>query len=180
MERWGEKATVLGSMRRITHDHQVVLRVCRGFGSAGMEDQIGRCFESITTPITVFYIGDHDASGVLIGEEMHRRVQIAAGVDFEMKRLAINARDIADFSLPPQQIKETDARAKAFRRAYGSQTVELEALPLHELRRRVVDAIDGLIDPDLWDEQLAIQVAERASIAEFADRMKTIKTGEAS
>ena len=34
-----------------------------------------RLFEDIDKPIVV-YIGDHDASGDLIGEDMHRRVEI--------------------------------------------------------------------------------------------------------
>ena len=92
-----------------------MLRVCRGFGSAGMEDQVGRLFEGIDKPITVFYVGDHDASGVLIEKDMHRRVQTASGVEFEMIRLAIHVEDIAKFNLPPQQIKENDVRAPAFR-----------------------------------------------------------------
>ena len=56
-ELWSEKATVLGSMRPITQELGVMLRACRGFGSTGMEGQVGNLFESIHKPITVFYIG---------------------------------------------------------------------------------------------------------------------------
>jgi hypothetical protein len=66
---------------------------------ATTEDQVGRLFENIDKPIIVFYIGDHDASGDLIGEDMHRRVEIASGVSFQMKRLAIHAEDIKAFGL---------------------------------------------------------------------------------
>ena len=40
-ELWSEKATVLGSMRPITQELGVMLRACRGYGSTGMEGQIG-------------------------------------------------------------------------------------------------------------------------------------------
>ena len=136
VELWGEKATVLGSLRPIANKWGLMLRVCRGFGSAAMEDQIGRLFEGIGKPITVFYVGDHDASGVLIEQDMHRRVQAASGVDFDMVRLAIHGQDIARFRLPPQRIKDTDSRAAAFRKRFGENaaTVELEALSIQELK----------------------------------------------
>jgi hypothetical protein len=176
VEIWGEKATVLGALRPIANEWGVMLRVCRGFGSAGMEDQVGRLFEGIDKPITVFYVGDHDASGVLIERDMHRRVQVAAGVDFDMVRLAIHAEDITTFSLPPQEIKERDVRASAFRREFGSDasTVELEALPVAELKRRIVGAVTDLIDFDRWNRQVEIQHIELNCIAEFADPMKNI------
>jgi hypothetical protein len=175
-ELWGEKATVLGSMRPIMRKYGITLRVCRGFGSAGMEDQVGRLFEGIDKPIVVFYIGDHDASGDLIGEDMHRRVEIASGVPFKMKRLAIHARDIKAFQLPPQQVKDKDVRAKRFRQKFGrnAKTVELEALPVAELKRRVEEAIEELIDWERWDRQIMVQDVELASIAEIADKMKNL------
>ncbi len=156
VELWGEKATVLGSMRPIMRKYGITLRVCRGFGSAGMEDQVGRLFEDIDKPIIVFYIGDHDASGDLIGEDMHRRVETASGASFKMRRLAIHAADITAFGLPPQQIKEKDVRAKRFRKKFGknAKTVELEALPVAELKRRVEEAIEDLINFELWNHQV--------------------------
>jgi hypothetical protein len=176
VELWGEKATVLQSMRPITEKYGITLRVCRGFGSAGMEDQIGRVFENVDKNIVVLYVGDHDASGDLIGEDMHRRVEDASGIHFDMERLAVNAEDITRFNLPPQQIKVTDKRAARFEAKYGAgaATVELEALPVAELRRRVEDRIKSLIAPALWARQLEIQQVEIASIQRFADTIKNL------
>jgi hypothetical protein len=47
VEVWCEKATVLGSMRPITREFGVRLRPCRGFGSTGMETEIGGLYEGI-------------------------------------------------------------------------------------------------------------------------------------
>ena len=44
----------------ITQELGVMLRACRGFGSTGMEGQIGNLFGGIKKPITIYYIGDHD------------------------------------------------------------------------------------------------------------------------
>jgi hypothetical protein len=175
-ELWSEKATVLGSMRPITQDFGVMLRACRGFGSTGMEGQVGDLFEGIHKPITVFYLGDHDPSGHDIQRDIHHRVQEASGKKFDMIRLAIHPEDIKAFNLPPQLIKATDSRAAGFKRRFGAKapTVELDALPVEELRRRVSQAIEDLIDFDLWNRQIAVQQVELKSIADFADHVKNL------
>src|SRR6516225_4774459 len=114
-ELWSEKATVLGSMRLITEELGVMLRACRGFGSTGMESQVGDLFEGVGKPITVFYLGDHDPSGHDIERDIHQRAQAASGKKFELNRLAIHPSDIKTYNLPPQRIKTTDSRAAGFK-----------------------------------------------------------------
>jgi hypothetical protein len=175
-EVWSEKATVLGSMRPITQELGVMLRACRGFGSTGMEGQIGILFQGIKKPITIFYLGDHDPSGHDIERDIHRRARQASGKEFSMRRLAIHAADIKAFNLPPQRIKTTDSRAAGFKARFGSKaaTIELDALPVEELRRRVRDAIKGPIDVELWKRQVMVQEVELKCIADFAERVKNL------
>jgi hypothetical protein len=52
--------------------------------------------------------------------------------------------------------------------------VELDALPVEELRRRVREAIEGLIDVDLWNRQVDVQEVELKCIADFADTVKNL------
>jgi hypothetical protein len=175
-EVWSEKGTVLASIRPIVRKLGVTVRVCHGFGSTGMESQIGDLFEGIAKPITVFYLGDHDPSGHEIERDIYQRAECASGRKFSLVRLAIHAEDIRRFKLPPQVIKSSDSRAKGFERRFGKKaaTVELDALPVEELRRRVGDAIERLIDRDLWDRQVAVEKVELASIADFANTVKNL------
>jgi hypothetical protein len=175
-EVWSEKATIMGAIRRVADEFGFTLRVCHGYGSTGMESQIGSFFSMIRKPITVFYLGDHDPSGHGIERDMHSRVQRARGIRFEMRRLAIHPADIGTFRLPPQKIKSTDSRAAAFREQFGqaAATVELDALPAHELRRRISDAVTELLDRDRWTRALATQEVEFASIASFGQHMRAI------
>jgi len=66
------------------------------------------------------------------------------------------------FNLPPQRTKNKDSRAAGFKERFGAYaaTVELDALPVYELRGRVRSAIEGLIDFDLWNRQVEIQQVE--------------------
>ena len=177
-EVWSEKGTIMGAIRPLAERWGVTLRVCHGFGSTGMEQQIGEFFAGIAKPITVFYLGDHDPSGRVIEADIHHRVQTAGGRDFVMKRVAIHPTDIKKFNLPPQKIKATDSRSAGFRAEFGSNaaTVELDALPAAELRRRVEAAVTSLIDFEVWDRQEAVQAVECASIAYFAEQMKALPT----
>jgi len=158
----------------------ITLRTCHGYGSTGMETQIGSFFGSLDKPITVFYLGDHDPSGHGIERDMHERVQAASGISFEMRRLAIHAADITKFHLPPQKIKSTDSRAGSFRREFGhgAATVELDALPPTELRGRIRDAVMELLDLSRWERAAAVQEVEFASIADFGARMRTMLKGQ--
>jgi len=182
VEVWAEKATILGAIRPVADKWGVTLRVTHGFGSTGMENQIGTFFEGLDDKyIKIFYLGDHDASGHVIESDIHRRVETAAGISFSMERLAIHAQDIKKFNLPPQAIKESDSRAKSFRKQFGknARTVELDALPVAELRRRVDEAIEGLIEFETWDRQLHVQEVELESIRDFADTIKNLPQADA-
>jgi hypothetical protein len=175
-ELWGEKATILGAIRPVAERWGLTLRVCHGFASTGMEQDIGSFFEGIGKPISIFYLGDHDPSGHVIEEDLHQRVEMASAREFAMIRLAIHAIDITAFNLPPQKIKASDSRAAGFQRRFGSMaaTVELDALPAAELRRRVEEAVTGLIDFERWNRQVAVQQVEFDCIARVAGQFKAL------
>ena len=172
-----EKATVLSSIRPIADEWGITLRVCHGFSSTGMESETGLLFAGLARKIiTVFYLGDHDPSGHCIEEDIHRRVETSSGRSFRMMRLAIHPEDIEEFDLPPQLVKDTDTRAHSFRQKYGENaaTVELDALPVDELRNRIEEAVNGLLDMEAWNHQVRIQQVEFESIARIADTIKNL------
>lgn len=175
-EVWSEKAASLATLRPVTQELGVMLRPCRGFGSSGMKHQIGYLFEGIEKPIHIFYLGDFDPSGGDIEQDVHVKTERFSGRILTFTRLAIFRKDIKRFNLPPQKIKDGDPRAKNFKQKYGKNapTVELDALPVEELRTRVRAAIEGLIDLERWNRQAAIQEKELKSISYIAEQMKKL------
>jgi hypothetical protein len=93
-----------------------------------------------------------------------------------MIRLAIHPEDIKVFRLPPQKVKDKDPRGKGFKGKFENKaaTVELDALPVEGLRRRLSERIEGLIDFELWNRQTAVHELELKCIAEFADTVKNL------
>lgn len=80
--------------------------------------------------------------------------------------------------MPPLKIKSTDSRSESFRKKHGEQCIELDALPPTELRKRIRDAVEDLIDFKLWDRAVAVEAVELASIRDFADKWSAIQKGE--
>ena len=91
-----------------------------------------------------------------------------------MPCIAIHAGEIVRFNLPPQAIKSTDRRAPGFRQQFGEMaaTVQLDALPLPELRERMVVSVKRLIDMDTWERQVAIQQVEFECITTIAQQFR--------
>jgi len=169
-EVWCEKDAVVGSIQVLTDELGVTVRVARGFLSTTRAFELARSIGGRSEkPMTAFYLGDHDPSGRLIETDLAERIR-AYGAKFTIKRLAIHAADIAAFRLPPLRVKESDSRAASFLRRYSNRCVELDALPPTELRRRIREAVENLIDQELWDRAVKVEKAELASIQEIVTR----------
>jgi hypothetical protein len=52
-----------------------------------------------------------------------------------VQRVALNMDQVGVFNPPPNFAKESDKRFEAYRRRYGDQSWELDALPPEELSR---------------------------------------------
>jgi len=170
VELWVEKDAIIGSIESVTDELGITVRVGRGFLSTTRAHEIAEHFRRINKPITVFYLGDHDPSGQAIETDIQVRVRGYGSGAFELKRLAIFKSDIKRFKLPPLRIKRTDSNAGKFLSKYGDAGVELDALPPDELRKRITNAVEKLIDLPTWERAKATEGAERASIERVAAR----------
>ena len=181
VEIWVEKDAIIGAIDGLAvGELGVTVRVGKGFQSATRVHEIAELFASTIKPIHVFYLGDHDPSGRCIEDELYERVRRYGSGDFEMERLAIHESDIRIFNLPPLRVKPTDSRAKRFKREYGSKCVELDALPPNELRRRIKEAVDDLIDWEAWNRAMNVEAAEKESLTKIVTRMTGGRNGGAN
>jgi len=172
VEIWTEKDAITGAIQPVTDELGITMRVSRGFTSTTRVHEIASVFAGISKPIFVYYLGDHDPSGRGIEVDLYDRIT-SYGIKFStFQRLAILEEDIRDFDLPPLRIKPTDPRSVAFKKKFGNQAVELDALPPDELRRRVRIAIGFHIDLKSWNRTLAVEKAEKESIESFVIRWR--------
>jgi hypothetical protein len=190
-----EKDAVVGSIEKLTNELGVRVRPGKGFQSTTKVHEISELFCKMTKPIFVYYLGDHDPSGRNAEEELKERVHQhvvdlmcemkSSEIDahyhaayFSMERLAIHGTDITPFNLPPLKVKSSDSRASGFRKKYGNRCVELDALPVVELRRRIQDAVEEHIDMESWERAKVAEEAESKCIMNFADKMQGLSHPE--
>jgi hypothetical protein len=174
VEVWVEKDAIVGSIEPVTSELGVLIRVGRGFVSTTKTHDIAEHFRTVDKPITVFYLGDHDPSGLNIETDLEERLHAQRSGYFDFKRLAIFGSDIKKFNLPPLKIKDTDTRSSNFRVTHGNNCVELDALPPDELRRRLRNAIEGLIDAEQWSRDISVEKVEFDSIQRTVNLLKNL------
>ena len=199
VEIWTEKDSVTGSIEDVTDELGVTIRVGRGYSSTTRAHEIAQHFRSMLNQgkyIRVFYLGDFDPDGEVIEQDIARRINgyIAKSYAsesawasighsgehhfFQIERLAIDGDDIEEFNLPPLRVKDTSANSKAFRRKHGNKCVELDALPVSELRDRIRQALTNLIDHELWDRAVAVEKVELQSILSSMELWKSLPAPE--
>jgi hypothetical protein len=184
-EIWCEKDAVIGSIQDVTDDYGVRVVVGRGFQSTTRVHEIAeRLAGKAAKEIRIFYLGDHDPSGVDIERDLTQRVygarmRLHKIFDFEVERLAIHASDILAFRLPPLRVKRTDSRAAGFAAVHGPNCVELDALPPSELRRRIVKAIEKILNKKAWERAVRIEALELASIRDFVSNLRALPENRA-
>ena len=166
VEIWSEKGTVGGVLAGILDQYGVTFRVMKGFGSATALHDVAESSQE-GKPLTVFYIGDYDPSGMYMSEmDIPTRFTKYGGVA-DFKRISLTRSQC--FGLPSFEAgtKQTDGRYKWFVDNFGHTCWELDALDPNDLRDSVEGAIKSMLDLALWNYAIEIEKVEVASMREF-------------
>lgn len=156
-EIWVEKAALEGVIGDIcsSDDVRVDYYATRGYDSQSQQYEAGQRLAGYVRrgqrPI-IFHLGDHDPSGVDMTRDVADRLSMFAGVPVLVQRLALTMPQIDQYAPPPFPVKIADARAGDYRRRYGENAWELDALDPLVLRELIRDAISRIRDQGRWDE----------------------------
>ena len=161
VEVWLEKDALKGVLRPTVVDEcGLGLHVTRGFASITYLQEAADEIARDGRPTYVYVLTDFDPSGVSIAEKVKEElIRRAPFSDLTVERLAVNREQIERWNLPTRPTKTSDTRASKFRRRYGTDSVELDAIPPDELRRLVRSAIESHMDP--WNLK-QLRLAERS------------------
>lgn len=177
VEVWSEKGTVRGTLGPVLREYGVTFRVMHGYGSATSLHTAAQDSINGDKPLTVFYVGDWDPSGLHMSEiDIPARLDRYGG-EVVIHRIALSASDVAPGTTIPHfaaDTKSKDPRYRWFADRYGGKCWELDALSPVLLRKRADAAIRSLIDLDRWDHAIRVEVAERESMATFLDTWNTL------
>lgn len=123
--------------------------------------------------IVVFYLGDHDPSGMDMTRDVEERLGMFS--DFTpmvVRRIALNMPQIEEYQPPENPAKLTDSRAKKYISEFGDSSWELDALDASVLADLVRNAVLKLRDEKIWEEDVARELAERKKISALIKKIK--------
>ena len=164
VEVWMEKDAIAGVVYEVTEEWDVPLMVTRGYSSLSFLHQSAMTLAAQDRPCFIYYLGDHDPSGVDISRNVERRLrQYAPGAEIHFNRIAVTPEQIIAMDLPSRPTKKTDTRSKGF----DGDSVELDAIPAWRLKDLVREAIEQHIDQDALEATRRIEAAERKSLTDF-------------
>lgn len=124
--------------------------------------------------VCVFYLGDHDPSGVDMTRDIRERLKVFCGREVDVKRLSLNKSQIEEHDLPPNPAKLSDSRSGKYVERHGDSSWELDALPPNVLANYVLAAVNRRLDHDQWKKDLALEAKMRAHLEGAAKALNEI------
>jgi hypothetical protein len=174
-----EKAALVGVLGDVCRKLDVPLLAARGYPSVSIVREMA--LEHLGDALTrgqqavVLHLGDHDPSGIDMTRDLEERFEMFCGEPIQLRRLALNMPQIETLRPPPNPAKATDSRFAGYRKRFGDESWELDALEPRYLVDLVRHEIDGWIDTDAWD-------ARHAEIEALRDKLeltaKQYRSGE--
>jgi hypothetical protein len=156
VEVWIEKEALSRIIDPICRKYNVNLIVGRGYSSYS---QVRKAIDRMPElkHVRIFYLGDHDPTGLHIQEKLEARIRNYStdkgkNIDLEFKRLALTYDQVKERSLVPSSLKKAAQKAKEYKRQFGDQVWELDALPPDVIPKLVEDAILTSMDQKLWQQ----------------------------
>lgn len=172
VEIWLEKEALASVIYQITGEFDVPLMVTRGYPSLSFVFEAAEAIANVDKETFIYYLGDHDPSGVDIPRNVEARLrEFAPDADITFERLAVTPEQIEWYGLVTRPTKKTDTRSKSF----DGESVEVDAIDPDDLRQLVRDAIEFHIDPDA----LAVTKAAEDSEREILERIAATAGGAA-
>jgi len=182
IEVWSEKGTVRGTLAPILEDYGVTFRVMHGHTSWTCVHEVAEECRADPRPLTAFYVGDYDPSGMHMSAVDLPQRFAELGVDITVKRLAIHGEDAQRQQLPSfsAHTKQRDTRYVWFLQEYGETCWELDAMSPVDLRGKIEAAIEEVIEWAAWRRCDVAEQAERRSLHHVLGNWRAAIAGQAT
>jgi len=179
-----EKDALSGILEPVCRDLHVRFTANKGYSSSSAMYEAGKRIarmEDCVNEIHLFYLGDHDPSGIDMTRDISERLELFTYglVDStKVHRLALNWNQVEEWQPPENPAKETDSRYEAYVHEFGESSWELDAVEPRTLADLVRNGIQELIDQDVWDEVAAREKKMRDSLFGFVAEYKSREDDE--
>ena len=153
-EVWIEKAALIGVIKPACERWRVPHMAARGYPSHSELYSAGKRLQGQLEdglPSIVFFLGDHDPSGLDMTRSLREELSLYARAPIEVVRLGLNLDQVRELRLPPNPAKETDARHAQYVRETGC-TDSWELVSPAFIDGLIERAISDVVDHVAWHE----------------------------
>lgn len=166
VEVWIEKDALVGVIEGVCHEFDVPYFSCRGYTSQSeLWGAAQRLLDYGGKECVILHLGDHDPSGMDMSRDIQDRLVLFEASHVTVRRLALNADQVAQYNPPPNPAKITDSRAAAYIARHGRESWELDALDPKVIDGLIREAIAEVLDADRWAAALERQKDARGQLA---------------
>ena len=165
VEVWCESRSIAGTLLSDCQQLAVSLYPAGGFASDTLCHDAAMSINNLARErAVVIYIGDYDPSGVLIDQDIERKMRSHLHCPLDFKRIAINQNQIDLYGLPAKPRKTTDRR-----RLDIQTTVEAEAMPAGTLRGILRSAVEHYLPAGALKAAKVAEESEKQTLYSLCD-----------
>jgi hypothetical protein len=163
-----EKLTVQTILQQVAREFTMPLTITRGMSSLPPKKAIhDRYVLSQRDQLILLVVSDLDPAGDAIAEDLVKSFRRDFGIaNIEAYKVALTIDQVEAFSLEPSmEAKDTSPTYHAFVDKYGiTAAYELEAMNPSDLAAELESAIRGVLDMDLYNQELAAEESDSTEI----------------
>lgn len=135
------------------------------------DDSAKRFLKNGDKSCRLFYLGDFDPSGEDMVRDIRDRLTMF-GADVSVKKIALTQDQIDEYRPPPNPAKRTDPRAAEFIAKNGDTSYEVDALPPDVLQSVIREALDRVIDREMYDAVIAREEDGKKKLIKAAEKIE--------
>ena len=162
-----EKDALVGVLTNVCQELEVPYFAARGYMSQSAQWRLGiqlrEWKEDGYEPI-ILHLGDHDPSGMDMTRDNEERLWMFGGFPVELIRLALNMDQIEELNPPAMPAKRSDARTEKYKKNFGEDAWELDALDPTAIEDLVREAVLRFRNQEAWDQRVKERDEQRAEI----------------
>jgi hypothetical protein len=175
-----EKNTVEPIVRPVAMEYCIPIVSGRGFCSLPPRAAMAERFErGGKSRLVILFVTDFDPDGEEIAHSFARSMRDDFGIqNITPVKVALTHEQVKAFSLQPNmQAKEGSSRYERFVERYGPDVYELEAIPPAALQKVVREAVDDVLDVELFNAEIDAEKLDAAFLAEMRQRVHVAMRG---
>lgn len=177
-EIWVEKDALVQVAQKAAAGFRIPYMACKGYMSQSQMWEAGYNrfgdYVALGQRPVIIHLGDHDPSGIDMTRDIADRLSLFAGMDIEVRRIALNFDQVDEYDLAPNPAKVTDSRFDGYESLYGPSSWELDAIRPEVLVELARAEVKTLIDWGEWNERHNEEDEATQRVRDVADRWDEI------